>query len=350
MSALREIRRVQKFGKSTLMVSLPAEWVRAIGLRPGDQVSIDVLDDVSIRISPLSAAKHRKELATTITVSRSAPESLLGRTVYALYLLGVDRIEVSSEESVMPENILRALKSAAKTLIGVEITEYSPSRIVLQVLIDSSKYSATAIINRMLELVKTMFEYIETYIASGAVHLLREVQELEVEVDRLNALIARQLVDLIRHRGLVKQTELRDVFVTEYRSIAKGIEEVADSLSEIAEIMLERGPALVEKMRREASVLSECMDMAVLIVDRLTKALGQEDLALANELLDLVAEYRGHFKKYADLMHRSLGLDEMYLSIKDVLERFAVVSKSLESIAEEVFDINVWKSPETIRI
>lgn len=347
---MREVRRVQKFGKSTLMVSLPAEWVRSIGLRQGDPVSIDILEDNSVRVSPLSAGKQSKEFLTSINVGKNASESLLGRVIYALYLLGVDRIEVLSEESVMPENLLRSLRNVAKTLIGVEITEYSPSRIVLQILIDSSKYSAIAVINRMLELVRSMFEYIETYVASGAVHLLQEVQELEIEVDRLNALIVRQLVDLIKHKGLAKQLGVRDTLATEYRSIAKSLEEAADSLSEIAVILQERGPVLLEKMRREISVLSECIDMAVLIIDRIIKTLNYEDLALANELLDLVAEYRGHFKKYADLMYKTLGLDEMYLSIKDMLERFAVAGKSLESIAESVFDINVWRSPELIKL
>lgn len=347
---MREVRRVQKFGKSTLMVSLPAEWVKLVGLRPGDPVSIDILEDNSVRVSPLSAGKQSKVFSTSINVSRNASESLLGRVIYALYLLGVDRIEVLSEESVMPENLLRSLRNIAKTLIGVEITEYSPSRIVLQILIDSSKYSATAVINRMLELVRSMFEYIETYVASGAIHLLQEVQELEVEVDRLNALIVRQLVDLIKHKGLAKQLGVGDTLATEYRSIAKSLEEAADALSEIAIILQERGPTLLEKMRKEISVLSECIDMAVLIIDRIIKTLNHEDLTLANELLDLVAEYRGHFKKYADLMYKTLGLDEMYLSIKDMLERFAVAGKSLESIAESVFDINVWKSPESVKL
>ncbi|MEM1623061.1 MAG: PhoU domain-containing protein [Sulfolobales archaeon] len=347
---MREVRRVQKFGKSTLMVSLPAEWVKSVGLRPGDPVSIDILEDNSVRVSPLSAGKQSKELSTSISVGRNASESLLGRVIYALYLLGVDRIEVLSEESVMPENLLRSLKNIAKTLIGVEITEYSPSRIVLQILIDSSKYSTATVINRMLELIRSMFEYIETYVASGAIHLLQEVQELEVEVDRLNALIVRQLVDLIKHKGLAKQLGVRDTLATEYRSIAKSLEEAADALSEIAVILQERGPALLEKMRKEISVLSECIDMAVLIIDRIIKTLNYGDLALANELLDLVAEYRRHFKKYADLMYKTFGLDEMYLSIKDMLERFAVVGKSLESIAESVFDINVWRSPESVRL
>jgi phosphate uptake regulator len=347
---VREVRKVQRFGKSTLMVSLPAEWVRAIGLRPGDPVNIDILDDLSIRVTPLSLSKQSKILTSRITVGRNASEMLLGRVIYALYLLGVDRIEVLSEENVMPESLLKSLRATAKTLMGAEITEYSPNRIVLQILIDSSKYSAISVIDRMLELVRSMFEYIETYVASGATHLLHEVQELEVEVDRLNALIVRQLVDLVRHRDLAKQLGVKDALATEYRNIAKSLEETADALSEIASIMLSRGTPLLEKMRREITVLSECIDMAILIVERIGKALSQENITLANELLDLVAEYRGHFKKYADLMYKTLGLDETYLSIKDILERFAVAGKSLESIVESVFDINVWKSPEAVKL
>ena len=347
---MREVRRVQKFGKSTLMVSLPAEWVKAVGLRPGDPVSIDVLNDFSIRVTPLSLGRQSKEFTTSIKVGKEAPEQLLSRVVYALYLLGADRIEVLCDENVMPENLLRSLRNIARTLIGVEITEYSPSRIVLQVLVDSTKYSAIAVISRMLELVKSMFEYIETYVASGAAHLLYEVQELEVEVDRLNALIVRQLIESMKLKGVSRQSGLSDALVTEYRSIAKSLEEVADALSEIAAILQERGGMLLEKMRREVNVLGECIDMAVLILERIGKTLAHEDIAVANELLDLVAEYRSHFKKYADLMYRSLGLDEAYVSVKDVLERFAVVGKSLESIAESVFDINVWRSPESIKL
>ncbi|MDW8010968.1 MAG: phosphate uptake regulator PhoU, partial [Sulfolobales archaeon] len=252
---VREIRRVQKFGKSTLMVSLPAEWVRAVDLHPGDSVSIEVLDDSSIRISPLSTERQVRELTASITVGKNASESLLSRVIYAQYLLGADRIEILSEESVMPENIFRSLKNIAKTLIGVEIIEQSPNRIVLQILIDSSKYSTVTVINRMLELIKSMFEYIETYVVSGAAHLLTEVQEMEVEVDKLNALIVRQLIDLIRRRGTARQLGVRDSLATEYRNIAKSLEEVADALSEIAAILQERGPFLLEKMRKEISVL-----------------------------------------------------------------------------------------------
>lgn len=344
---MREIRRVQKFGKSTLMVSLPAEWVRSVGLRPGDPVSIEVAEDGSIKVVPLALARVTKERSARISVGRGTSEQLLSRVIYSLYLVGTDRIEVVSQESVMPENLLKSLRSVSKSLIGVEIVEYSPGRIVLQILVDPSKYSATTVIGRMLELVRSMFEYIETYVASGAAHLLDEVLELEVEVDKLNALIVRQLVELVRHRGLAKQLEVRDYLATEYRNIAKSLEEAADALSEIAVILKERGGYLLEKLRREVSVLSECIDMAVLIMDRISKSLATRDLQLSNELLDLVAEYRGHFKKYADLVYRVLGLDEAYLSIKDVLERFAVAGKSLESIAESVFDINAWLSSET---
>ena len=49
-----EVRRVQKFGRSTLMISLPSEWVKSVGLSPGDTVGIEILDDGSLRLAPLS--------------------------------------------------------------------------------------------------------------------------------------------------------------------------------------------------------------------------------------------------------------------------------------------------------
>ncbi|TRM73754.1 histidine kinase, partial [Sulfolobus sp. E5] len=47
-----EVRRVQKFGKSTLMVSLPAEWVKEVGLSPGESVYLEVDEDGSLKVYP----------------------------------------------------------------------------------------------------------------------------------------------------------------------------------------------------------------------------------------------------------------------------------------------------------
>jgi len=58
---LPEVRRVQKFGRSTLMISLPAEWVKSVGLSPGDAVNIEVLEDGSLRLTPLSLTMKKRE-------------------------------------------------------------------------------------------------------------------------------------------------------------------------------------------------------------------------------------------------------------------------------------------------
>jgi len=44
-------RRLQKIGSSVLM-SLPAEWIKTLGLKKGDILSIENNDDNSITIFP----------------------------------------------------------------------------------------------------------------------------------------------------------------------------------------------------------------------------------------------------------------------------------------------------------
>jgi SpoVT / AbrB like domain. len=47
-----DLRKVQKFGKSTLMISLPAEWVKSVNLKPGTSVYIDVDEDGGLKVYP----------------------------------------------------------------------------------------------------------------------------------------------------------------------------------------------------------------------------------------------------------------------------------------------------------
>jgi len=50
---LQNERRLQKIGSSVLM-SLPAEWIKTLGLKKGDILSIENNEDNSITIFPAS--------------------------------------------------------------------------------------------------------------------------------------------------------------------------------------------------------------------------------------------------------------------------------------------------------
>ena len=59
-------RRLQKIGSSVLM-SLPAEWIKTLGLKKGDILSIENNDDNSITIFPTSDKNSQtKEMSYTL--------------------------------------------------------------------------------------------------------------------------------------------------------------------------------------------------------------------------------------------------------------------------------------------
>jgi len=347
---LPEVRRVQKFGRSTLMISLPAEWVKSVGLNPGDAVNIEVLEDGSLRLTPLSIATRKKERELRVKVSSGSSESLLTRTIYAGYVLGMDKIIIESVSGVLSETHLRIVRDMIRLLIGTEIIEYTPKKIVIQILIDPSKYSTMAVIGRMSNLVRFMVQHIETAITENKPHLLNEVRELENEVDRLHALTARQLILTQVNKMIGKYLGIKPTLATEYRAVIRAYEEAADTLDKAANILLSNGKEVIEKIRSKHDVFKEFIDMLLLIIDRVDRCLSQPDPYLVNEALNLIAEYRNHIRKYNEMLFRELGLDKTYLTIREFIERLGEAANALETIAETAFDIDIEKTGDVLDI
>ncbi|MCD6323574.1 MAG: phosphate uptake regulator PhoU [Desulfurococcales archaeon] len=347
---MTEVRRVQKFGRSTLMISLPSSWVKSVGLSPGDTVGIEVLEDGTLRLAPLSMMKKKAERVLKIKVGHASSETLLTRAIYAGYLLGMDTIVIESTGGVLSEEQLKIIRNTVVNLIGAEIIENTPNKITMQVLIDASKYSAATIISRMGNLVRFMIQHIETAILEGKGYLLKEVTELEKEVDRLHALTVRQLLLSQVNRSLGKYLGIKPSLATEYRGVVRAFEEASDALSEAAEILMKGGNDVLKKLRDRDDMLKECLDTLLLIVDRTDRSLKTMDPYLVNEVINLIKEYYGHVSKYNEMVFKRLGLDKSYLSIREFIDRLNEVSREMETIAETAFDIAIEKTGELLDI
>ncbi len=347
---MTEVRRVQKFGRSTLMISLPSSWVKSVGLSPGDTVGIEVLEDGTLRLAPLSMMTSKTERSLKIKVSQASSESMLTRALYAGYLLGMDTIVIESVGGILSEEHLKIIRNTVNNLIGAEIIENTPNKITIQVLIDASKYSAATIIGRMSNLVRFMIQHIETAILENKKYLLKEVTELEKEVDRLHALTVRQLLLSQTNRTLGKYLGIKPSLATEYRGVVRALEEASDALNEAAEILMRGGSDVLKKLRDSREMLKECLDTLLLIVDRTDRSIKTLDPYLVNEVINLIKEYYGHVKKYNEMVFKKLGLDESYLIIREFIDRFNEVSREMETVAETAFDIAIEKTGDLLDI
>lgn len=353
-----EVRRIQRFGKSTLMVSLPAGWVRSMKLSPGDSVSIDLMEDGSLRIMPLYMSQKREEKLLQIKVSRNSSEVLLARSVVAGYLLGADVIVVDAMDGVLSETHLKTVRDLVKELLGAEILEHTPSKVSIQILIDPSKYSALNLLNRLLNRVKFMIQHLQIAVIDNKPYLLREIEEIEKEVDRLHALAIRQFLQAQNDRSLGKYLGIKTSLIPEYRGIVKGLEEVADALSSAAQVLKEldeRGQ--LSLFNYESNILKESLDYLFMTVERIDKVFKTLDLYVANEVINTVTEYYTLIRKYDELFFRSLKqeepnklFDKGYVLVREFIDRLIEAGRSLESVSEALFDISIEKAGTTLDI
>ena len=338
-------RRVQRFGRSTLMVSLPAEWVRQVNLRPGDEVLIEVINNMSIRITPLSMLNKLPEKKVKVIISRISSEETLTRCLYATYILGYDKIIVESKDGYLSEYQLKSIRHLIRNLIGLEIVEYTPNKITMQVFVDPTRYPITGLLKRMCNLLKFMIEHFATAIIDEQRYLLHEVEELENEMDRLYTLVVRQL--LLAHEP--HRSPLGLPLITEFRIMAKSLEDSGDAIGQAA-ITLKSSSTTLKELASIKDLLRELTDTILLIIDRTLIAFDKLDPVLINELISHTNELQKHIARYDMIISRKFKHNETYTVIRGILDRFRIVLRNLRTIAEIEFDVAIKMLGESIDI
>jgi len=336
-SKIVETRKVQKFGKSTLMVSLPSEYVKMVGLKPSDLVRLEVKEDGSLIILPEKIFEKRyKGKEVKIGISRNTSEDILMRAIYASYIACYDRIVIESveEKSISPHH-MHAIRSLIRMLIGSEIVEQTSDRVVIQIFIDTERYNIDGLIARMISAIKNMLNFLVISIKNLDYEHLKEVVELEFEMDRIHALAIRYVYALNLLRSIP--------FVTEYRTLIKSLEDMGDALTQASQIFSE-APELMHVVRDTlGDRLDELELHIVYVMDIILQALSKGDLYIASRAVDLAIESSKFIRRMEmEVIPRYKSLDE-YLKAKTFFERLLLICYNLQAASELAFDIAMGK-------
>ncbi|MDT7861409.1 MAG: phosphate uptake regulator PhoU [Saccharolobus sp.] len=282
-----EVRRVQKFGKSTLMVSLPAEWVKEVGLSPGESVYLEVDEDGSLKVYPpnLKTESNVKEMKVIIE-NTSVQGEIVSRVLYSLYILGYDKIDIETKNGVFTEDILRKIKDTIRNLIGLEIVSQTTDSIQIQSFLDPTKYTMNNLINRLSNSIKQMLHYLDLGIKESSRTFLQEVIELEKEIDRLYYLALRQLLLAQMNRSLAYMIGVKRIQIVGNRILIKAIEEAADEISEIALDLLSLHPSDLEELKKLWDKINIYIEQTSSVIDHSVKVLAKEDITLINEVME----------------------------------------------------------------
>jgi phosphate uptake regulator len=113
-------------GRSSLVISLPKNWIQLNSLNKGDVVSFAIQRDRSLVVSP-GVEKKRRHNEITVRIERSEDATLLVRRIIACYLNGYFGIRLVSDSGYFSSTKRRNPKHCWKALhenYGFRRSEY----------------------------------------------------------------------------------------------------------------------------------------------------------------------------------------------------------------------------------
>ncbi|MBI5003124.1 phosphate uptake regulator PhoU [Candidatus Woesearchaeota archaeon] len=180
-------RKVSKIGQSTLMVSLPHQWVKEQGIEKGDEVEIEAKGSI-VEIS--TDKKKKKEKKEYKFCMHTENEKVIRIYLNTLYRVGYDRIviEYKSEKTL---NIIRYL--VTNYLLGFEIVHEEENKCILESLTEPTEEKADVLLRKVFFIMYEVLAIITEDIKKGSFERLSTVQELMMRFDRFCNFFSRTL-------------------------------------------------------------------------------------------------------------------------------------------------------------
>jgi phosphate uptake regulator len=308
MSVMMEARKVQKVGYSTLIVSLPKDWVEEVSLKQGDIVSFRRESDGGITVYP-GLTRDRENHRYIIDADLCDSPNLLTRIITANYLTGHDTIQIISKKELSSRH-LEEVRGVSRRLTGLGIVEQTLKSVTLQSFVDPTKFPIYGLMRRLQIILSSMLEQAVKSVVEGRMAMADEVLHMEEEADRIYWMIIRQLLLAVLDRRVAKEVGIEGpMHVVGNRVIAKSLEQMADSASHVAlEAQKLKGDGKNVDPKITKGLL-ELSDKVRSLIEDSFNALMKGDIKKSNECIERV--------EACETLERSLTADLMK-SVKDV--------------------------------
>jgi len=288
MSDSKLLRKVQLTGGSTYVVSVPKDWARKLGIKPGDYLKVIPQPDMSLLIVPEQHKTEKEGLSeASINASDAEAPDYIAREVIACYLVGCDIIRLkfgrkAAEYRAYVKDIMR------RKLVGVETIEESADYIVIRCLLGYTEFPIREALNRMHAMALSMHRDAIMALKSGDISLAKDVVQRDDEIDRLYFFVVRQLNMAIGNRFVAESIGLsssRDCL--DYRLVAKSIERIADHATRIAQKI-----PVIERTNTDyiIALISEMSNTSNNICQSAMESLNELSTKKANQAITKIAE------------------------------------------------------------
>ncbi len=282
-------RKLVKIGESTLMLSLPREWVLANGLHKGDELEVNI-DQDKLYVWPDSRARKEKMLLDVTEYSNSLP-----RLLYALYRSGVDELELKSKN---PGLLGRVKSTVWKEAVGFEIIDQKEDSCKI-ICVSGKVDDFDKIVRRLFLVTLTMGE--ESIAALKKNSGFENALYLEQENNRLTNVLIRA----INKYGSHGHKKIVPIYY-----IVQELEKIGDQCKYLAQFMEKKG----KRVRARAIALLEKSVELLRLVYELFYTFNQEKSNMIRDMREAVV--KGIIAQYGQknseeeniVLHHSLNI------------------------------------------
>ena len=334
-----EIRKVQKLGYSTIVVSLPRSWVKEKNIKKGDSVIVRVEDDGSLKIIPYNLGEDKNMYERYIVdVSNIESRGIVTRVLIGSYLLGHDTITFRTNDKRLPSWVLEEISDAISRLAGVEIVDQRLNEITVQCFIDPTKFKLKGLIRRMYTLIFSMIEGIRIYLTEGDNSVFSQIAGMETETDRLYWLVVRQLLLAQKSWRVAKDIGVTHPYhIVGNRAIVKALEDIADRINNFSEELSSIPVDWIVGGGDRNGIIKK-IDSLLETVDKMVgdsmQAFLELSIELANEVINNAEEFKKHIRDLDMWFVNNCNDPRILSSLRLMMSHIMRIVDNIESIAE----------------
>ena len=282
------IRRLQKIG-SSILVSLPIEWIEANRLKKSDEVELET-GTTSISITPTGNNKLPKDVVIEYPVSK---QENISADVTGAYLLGYDIIKIKGKSIISVED-REKIRGLMRRLVGMEIVDEDSSNVNVQFLLDATTLSPDKILKRMSSIALGMFRDTINSLTSDERTVLQTIPSRDDEIDRQYFLLVRLIRSAMVDKKLATALNLGNIDILDYRLAANLLETAGDTILELANSIQDLSVTKTElkKFHALASAIEDIHEKSITSFTENNRLLAIEAITLHRNYQKKISEIR----------------------------------------------------------
>ena len=320
------IRRLQRIG-SSILVTLPKEWVDANKLGKSSEVEIETGQN-SLSISINREQRPSKDIVISYPLPKD--ENIVA-DITGAYLLGYDIIKIQGKKPI-PVEEREKIRSSMRRLVGMEIIDEDATNVDMQFLLDETALQPEKILKRISSLALGMYSDVVTGLISDDKSNLLTLSNRDVEVNRQYFLLVRLIRSSMIDVRLAGAFSLENIDILDYRVAANILENAGDIIVELGNLIANSSLSHND-LKQLYEIVKDFEPIAILSIDAFT----QNNRALAIQAISQHKKYQEKMSKFRTLLEKKKQIPIDYLDLIYMFERITESWVDLVDLVKPIY-------------